>query len=126
MYIYRARHHTNTRLLLYIHELIFYFFISGPDHFNTRLLHMYTYIYIYTHEPIFYFLFQDLVASYGHDNYILVKFEDFLPGFKGVSTQFWAETHELKAAYDRGAMRTPPTTQRTYAMPGTASGLEQC
>ena len=34
---------------------------------------------------------------------MLVKFGDFLPWFKGVSTQFWAETHELKAAYDRGA-----------------------
>jgi hypothetical protein len=51
----------------------------------------------------FIFLFQDLVASYGHDGYMLVKFGDFLPWFKGVSTQFWAETHELKAAYDRGA-----------------------
>ena len=79
MYIYRARHHTNTRLLICIH------------------------IYISTNLS-FIFLFQDLVASY-YDGYTLVEFGDFLPWFKGVSTQFWAETHELKAAYDRGAMR---------------------
>ncbi len=109
MYIYRARHHTNTRLLthIYIKYICIYTIYI--------YIFVYTCIHIYPRTYLF-FLFQ-----------ALVEYGDFLPLFKGVSTQFWAETHELKAAHDRGTMRTPPTTPRTYAMPGSASGqLEQC